>query len=290
MADGSTIPLWLASTTVFASLCCALLVALGGRDPRSWRTAEPEPLAVRVARWAGARLGRLVPGRYAAALAERYAAAGTPWGEPPEEAVLRGRVLVCSALLLVMDGGLGVVTGSRMLVSLAPLAALAGALVPLYELRSAARRRERLTREAMPWMLDLTVLALRAGGALEEALAAYAATCGDLVLPREIGRVVASLRHGTTRQQAFTRLAERCPFEHIEALCRTVHSLDKLGVPVADALAGMGEGLRREAVQRAESEAARAGERMLLPLILTAAAFFVVIMAPFIGKLSSVGG
>jgi tight adherence protein C len=168
---------------------------------------------------------------------------------------------------------LGLVVGVALAVAapfaavLAPLAALAGFLLPGWILgRRAASRRATLVRE-LPDLLDLLVISVEAGMALDPALDLASARIPG-VLSGELRTTLRELRLGTPRRAAYRALADRVGSPELQQVVAALLQAEELGAALSRALAGQAEALRQARRQHARDRAARAAPRIQLVIAL----------------------
>lgn len=191
--------------------------------------------------------------------ADRIAAAGLA-GVVSVSLLERARV-GAAVLGGVMCGLAAVVTPFA--VVLAPAAAVAGFLLPGRILaRRAATRRAALVRE-MPDLLDLLVISVEAGMALDPALDLASSRLPG-ILSGEVRLTLRELRLGTPRRAAYRALADRVASPELQQVVAALLQAEELGAPLSRALAGQAETLRGARRQQARDRAARAAPRIQL--------------------------
>jgi tight adherence protein C len=132
------------------------------------------------------------------------------------------------------------------------------------------RNRQRRITLALPDALDLTVICVEAGLALDQALLRV----GDDLrhshpdLSSEFNMVNLEMRAGKPRVEALHNLAARTGVSDIRSLVGTLVQTDRFGTSVAQALRVHSDSLRTERRQRAEEQAAKTTIKMVIPLVL----------------------
>jgi tight adherence protein C len=163
------------------------------------------------------------------------------------------------------------------------IAAIGGYLLPDLWLTSRIRRRQQIIRLALPDALDLLVICVEAGLALDHALLrvsqelrfAHPELCEELEIVNN------EMRVGKTRLDALRDLATRTGVEDLKALVAMLIQTDRFGTSVAQSLRVHSEQLRVMRRQRAEEQAAKTTVKMVPPLVLFIfPALFVVILGP----------
>lgn len=198
--------------------------------------------------------------------------------------LMPGELLVLSlggALLVLAFGGAYVFLAEQP-ATLIPLAALLFGLVPWSRASELEAERRRATDHGLPPLIDVLVLGLSAGldlpGALRVVVAKSLAERHPLI--EEIGYVLHELALGKTRRAALEQLAERLPTPSMIALTHAIIQAEEHGNPLARVLAIHAEVSRRERSTRAEEAAAKAGVRMIVPLVMVFAAILILMAGP----------
>src|SRR5437763_311167 len=145
-----------------------------------------------------------------------------------------------------------------------------GFFIPRFVLKRLIRDRQQRIRLALPDALDLTVICVEAGLALDQALMRVGE---DLYhahpeLSSEFHLVNLEMRAGKPRAEALRNLTERTGVDDIRALVATLIQTDRFGTSVAQALRVHSDSLRTERRQRAEEQAAKTTIKMVIPLVL----------------------
>jgi tight adherence protein C len=175
-------------------------------------------------------------------------------------------VLVLVFLALVFGGDL---TSNRILrIALPIVAAVVGWLgSSMYLERLGTQRQERL-RFALPDALDLLVVSVEAGLALDQAIQnvgrELATTHVDL--SDELKLVNLEMRAGTRRSEALKHLAERTGEQEIRKLVAILIQTDRFGTSVAEALRTHSDFMRVRRRQEAEERAAKVGVKLVFPI------------------------
>ncbi len=161
--------------------------------------------------------------------------------------------------------------------------AMFGYLMPGVVLNFKIKKRQRMIASGLPDALDLLVISVEAGLGLNAALMRVGQDIRlrSVPLSEELLLVNQDMRTGLTREKALRRLAERNKVESLRILVGALVLADRLGTSIADTLRIQADSLRTRVRQRAEEQAAKAGVKMLLPLVLfILPALFIVLMGP----------
>jgi tight adherence protein C len=122
----------------------------------------------------------------------------------------------------------------------------------------------------LPDALDLTVICVEAGLALDQAMMRVGEDLRHAhpELSDEFHLVKLEMRAGKPRSEALRNLSERTGVDDIRALVATLVQTDRFGTSVAQALRVHSDSLRTERRQRAEEQAAKTTIKMVIPLAL----------------------
>ena len=141
--------------------------------------------------------------------------------------------------------------------------------LPRFVLKRMIRDRQLRITLALPDALDLTVICVEAGLALDQALMRVGEDLHHAHpdLSDEFHLVNLEMRAGKPRVEALRNLTERTGVDDIRALVGTLVQTDRFGTSVAQALRVHSDSLRTERRQRAEEQAAKTTIKMIIPLV-----------------------
>lgn len=145
-----------------------------------------------------------------------------------------------------------------------------GFLLPRFVLKRMIRDRQHRIRLGLPDALDLTVICVEAGLALDQALMRVGQDLHHAHpdLSDEFHLVNLEMRAGKPRAEALRNLVDRTGVDDIRALVATLIQTDRFGTSVAQALRVHSDSLRTERRQRAEEQAAKTTIKMVPPLVI----------------------
>jgi len=145
-----------------------------------------------------------------------------------------------------------------------------GFFLPRFFLKRAMKERQRRIRLALPDALDLTVICVEAGLALDQALMRVGEDLQHAhpELSGEFHLFNLETRAGKPRAEALRNLAARTGVDDVRGLVGTLIQTDRFGTSVAQALRVHSDSLRTERRQRAEEQAAKTTVKMIIPLVL----------------------
>lgn len=160
-------------------------------------------------------------------------------------------------------------TGFDSLLLLVGVPAL-GFFIPRFFLKRAMKERQRRIRLALPDALDLTVICVEAGLALDQAMMRVGEDLRHAhpELSGEFHLFDLETRAGKPRAEALKNLAARTGVDDVRGLVGTLIQTDRFGTSVAQALRVHSDSLRTERRQRAEEQAAKTTVKMIIPLVL----------------------
>jgi tight adherence protein C len=204
--------------------------------------------------------------------------------EQPAAPVLYALARIASAVLVpAAVAALVPATDTLVYTACVLLAAVIGALAPVALLDAAIGRRQQALRHGVPDALDLLVVCVEAGVALDAAMQRVGREM-QLAHPTLATELMAMSRRsaaGMPRDQAMMSLYQRTGLEELRTLMSHLVQSERWGTSVATVLRVYARDLRRRRKQAAEKRAATASTRMLLPLALFIfPTIFIVILGP----------
>ncbi len=145
-----------------------------------------------------------------------------------------------------------------------------GFFLPRFILKRMIRDRQQRIRIGLPDALDLTVICVEVGLALDQALTRVGEDLHHAhpELSDEFHLVTLEMRAGKPRAEALRNLAARTGVDDVRALVATLVQTDRFGTSVAQALRVHSDSLRTERRQRAEEQAAKTTIKMVVPMVL----------------------
>ncbi len=165
------------------------------------------------------------------------------------------------------------------------LFALIGYLLPGVWLSRKIKARQKVIRNGLPDALDLMIVCLEAGCAMDQAIMKVGEELAGAypALSEEFKLLITETRAGKPRIEAFRNLASRTGVDDVRALVAMLVQTDRFGTSVSQALRTHAETSRTKRRQRAEETAAKIGVKLVFPLVfLLFPAFFVVTLGPAI--------
>jgi len=152
--------------------------------------------------------------------------------------------------------------------------------------RKVANRKKQI-QNGLPDALDLLIISLEAGLALDQAVL----KCSEELavsypaLAHEFQMINIETRAGKPRLEALKNFSRRTQVDDARALVTMLVQTDRFGTSVAQALRTHAEESRIKRRQRAEEKAAKLSVKLIFPLVFfLLPAFFVVVVGPALIK------
>ncbi len=167
-------------------------------------------------------------------------------------------------------------------------AAFTGFLLPMQILSMRVARRKHAIEKGLPNVLDLMVVCVESGLALDQTVIQVAAElksahpelCGEFAVMN------LEMRAGKRRSEALHNLADRTGVDDVKKLVAVLVQTDRFGTSIAQSLRGHADYLRIMARQRAEEQAAKLAVKLVFPIFFCVLpSLFVVTIGPIITHL-----
>jgi tight adherence protein C len=181
---------------------------------------------------------------------------------------------------LTIGAAIGLATGSP---PVGILSMIAGFALPGLWLSAQITNRSRAIRDGLPDVVDLLIVCLESGAGLDQAILKsgeeLALACKPL--GEELALVSNEIRAGKPRGEAFANFAERTGIDEVRSLVAMLVQTDRYGTSIAQALRVHADLLRTRRRQRAEERAAKAGVKLVFPLVFCLfPAFYILTLGP----------
>jgi tight adherence protein C len=200
-------------------------------------------------------------------------------------------VRIGAAAILYFYGillGVGLEATGMLNLTLGLLGGATGWIVPGFLLSRRIAKRQREIEKVLPDSVDLLVICVEAGLALNQAFQRVAVEMrhASSLLTEEISQMNLKIRAGTPREEALMDLADRTGVPDVRSLATMLVQTERFGTSIADSLRTHAETMRDKRQQRAEEAAAKTTIKMVFPLaICIFPALFVVILGPAVIQL-----
>lgn len=162
-------------------------------------------------------------------------------------------------------------------------ACLLGYLLPPQVLHRLVKRYRTKLQEALPDTVDLLGIVLGTGLALDQALLRVSEEMQYIYpeLASEFYTVVMQVKAGQDRSKAFQQLVRRTGIEDLKSLSAMIVQSERFGTSLSQALKVYADSLRQRRRLRSEAAVAKAGIKMLFPIILfILPVLFVITLVP----------
>ncbi len=192
---------------------------------------------------------------------------------------LRGLAAIAALVLVLVTGLAG---RSLLLVVAVPMLAY---MLPRFVLKRMIRNRQERIQLALPDALDLAIVCVEAGLALDQAIDRVGKEMKNAHrdLSDELMLVGLEMRAGKARADALRNLAFRTGVDDVKALVAVLVQTERFGTSVANALRVHSDSLRTQRRQRAEERAAKTTIKMIPALVLFIfPVMFFVILGPIV--------
>jgi len=163
-----------------------------------------------------------------------------------------------------------------------------GFILPSIWLDARKSRRQGELRRVLPDALDLMVVCVEAGYAINASLARVSEEFATKspVLSGEFGLVTAETRTGKSLTDALRGLSDRTGVDDVSSLVALLVQTERFGTSVAHALRVHADAMRIRRMQRAEERAQKAPLKLIFPATLIFAALMMIFMAPSVYRFS----
>ena len=144
------------------------------------------------------------------------------------------------------------------------------------------KRRERI-RLGLPDALDLMVVCVDAGLAIDQALlrAGQELALSQHEISEEFIQINFEQRAGKPRIEAWQSMADRTKLETVKSFVQMLAQTDRFGTPLVRALRVFADGLRQKRRQQAEELGAKTTVKLIFPLVLFIfPSIFIVLLGP----------
>jgi tight adherence protein C len=162
-------------------------------------------------------------------------------------------------------------------------AAYFGMLSPNLFLRNQIQRRQASIKRAFPDALDLLLICVESGMAIEPSFRKVSEEIGTQSIPlaEELALTTAELSFLPDRRQAYENLARRTGLEGVKAVCLALQQAERYGTPLGTTMRVLAQENRDMRMSEAEKKAAGLPPKLTVPMILFfLPVLFVVILGP----------
>ncbi|MEP6827308.1 MAG: type II secretion system F family protein [Aestuariivirga sp.] len=172
-------------------------------------------------------------------------------------------------------------TGLRLAAALGGMAL--GYYLPIVMVKNIATKRQKSVKSAWSDALDLLLICIESGMALEPAMQRVSKEIGSQSIPlaEEMQLTVAELAYLPERRKALENLAKRTNLDTVKSVVTAMIQAERYGTPLGTALRVLAEENRKDRMAEAERKAAALPPKLTVPMILFfLPVIFVVILGP----------
>jgi tight adherence protein C len=158
----------------------------------------------------------------------------------------------------------------KLIVGAAMFAGGVGFIAPGMWLDMATRSRQDKVRRGLPDVLDLMVVSVESGLALDSALKRVGEEMA-LVHPEvseEFRIATGETQMGIPRGESLENMARRVGLDELRSLVSVIAQAERFGTSVATALRNQGEAMRTKRRQQAEERAQKTAVKLMIPLVM----------------------
>lgn len=206
------------------------------------------------------------------------------------EQVLGNYILMASAFAAFCILGILFVNRNNLgsnLIGALVAAGIIGFVGPQFVLGKLATAYRKRLQEALPDTIDMLGIVLGTGLALDQAMTRVSDEMQHIYpeLAAEFYTVTMQVRAGQERAKAFQSMVRRTGIEDIKSLSAMIIQSERFGTSLSQALAAYAKDLRDKRKLRSEEAVAKAGIKMLFPIILfILPVLFVITLVPAVIK------
>ena len=179
-------------------------------------------------------------------------------------------VLAVIGLLVGIAGGVSLHQPAQMIFGMAAFAGGAGFMLPNAWLTLAASGRRQKLRYGLPDTLDLMVVSVESGLALDAAIKRVGEEMATVhpELSEEMRIATMETQMGIPRGEALENMARRTGIDEMRSLVSVVLQAEKFGTSIAKALRNQADSIRTKRRQAAEERAQKTAVKLMIPLVL----------------------
>jgi len=173
--------------------------------------------------------------------------------------------------------------------SIAAMGVVVGNYIPFLFVRNLITKRQASIRQAWPDSLDLMLICVESGMAIEPAMQRVAREIGAISVPlaEELSLTVAELSFLSDRRKAFDNFGKRTGLPQVKSVVTSLIQSERYGTPLGTALRVLAQENRDMRIAEAERKAAALPPRLTVPMMLFfMPVIFVIILAPVVMTIS----
>ncbi|MBK9121373.1 MAG: type II secretion system F family protein [Phycisphaerales bacterium] len=202
----------------------------------------------------------------------RLKLANAGFRQPQAQTLFLGSKTFCALVGLVLGLFAAIAYGwsATMIASAAAFAAGAGLMIPDFWLSMSISSRQQKIRHGLPDTLDLLVVSVESGLALDAAFKRVGEEMSPVhpELSEELRIATAETQMGIRRNESLENMARRTGLDEVRNLVSVVVQAEKFGTSIARALRNQADALRVKRRQAAEEKAQKTAVKLMIPLVL----------------------
>jgi len=192
-------------------------------------------------------------------------------------------IFTATKMLLPVVAIVGATFCGENMIAVILVGAVLGFMAPDMVLSKLISRRQEGIRQALPDALDLLVICMEAGLGIDQAMVRVGEEIRltSPALADEFQIINREQRAGKPRLDAWRSMAARVDIDFVRQFVAMLIQTERFGTPIANALGQFSDTLRTRRTQAAEELAAKAGVKLLFPLVFFIfPSIFVVALGP----------
>jgi tight adherence protein C len=192
-------------------------------------------------------------------------------------------IFTATKMLLPVVAIVGATFCGENMIAVILVGAVLGFMAPDMVLSKLISRRQQGIRQALPDALDLLVICMEAGLGIDQAMVRVGEEIRltSPALADEFQIINREQRAGKPRLDAWRSMAARVDIDFVRQFVAMLIQTERFGTPIANALGQFSDTLRTRRTQAAEEMAAKAGVKLLFPLVFFIfPSIFVVALGP----------
>ena len=243
-----------------------------------WSNVEP------LVRWLGVRVSGIPTDQQRASIDEQIGLAGDYMGLTADEFIALTILSSVGGLLSGIALGYMFDLGAIMVI----VGGLIGGAIPYMQISGVAQERLKQVSRGLPYFIDVMALCMGAGldfpGAIRKVV--EQSSNPDDALVEEFTLILQTLNLGRTRKEALMEFSKRCPVDAAIEFANSLIQAEERGNPVAEVLTIQATISRQRRSVRAEEMAAKAGVKMVGPLMLVFFCVMGLLLGPAIMQIT----
>ncbi len=171
------------------------------------------------------------------------------------------------------------------------IVSLVGFFYPDMMVKGAIEARQKEVRKALPFVVDLLALSTEAGLDFMQAVGKVVEKATPSPLIDELSQVMREIKVGASRSEALKEMGVRLNMREVSSFVAILVSADQMGASIGKILRQQSEAIRNERFVNAESQGAKAAQKVMGPLfVFIIPAIIIMIFGPVALQMMKGGG